>query len=272
MIYRKIFGISVFHDYFSNNLLRAFSIQPGYATNRRLSGHGLILKETINGINILTGMTAENMPLIPIENGTLFEFDLFLRDHHFPSYTNLSTLDSLPSPTLEEGEKELLIFTSQGLLNGGMLNPEKQAATYKNPQLWARISIDYQDFLNLPSPPDFNIQFEASTAFWSYYFITSLSNTVSAFSLTDGNSNPALTFDTPIDFSTDPGLGGPIAEHLMEKFTMAKGFLIRTSIPLKYQEQARKNIRLLKAGNILINHMPNPSYLSDGNSIMHLEG
>lgn len=272
MNYRKLFSITILHDYFSNNLYGGFRLVPTPRTHNHLLGHKLIVKESEFGLTILIGIsdTGNNLPFLSIDNGTMFEFEMILKDNHFSSFTDLITLENLNSPILEEDEQEILVYPSNSAPNGGTLIATKQASQDKNLVSWAKISIDYQDFLGMDSPPDFNIQYEASESLWRYFLLLNSSDSIPSYSVLDGNASPFITFDNPVDITSDPTLGGPIGIQLMEKFGNVKGMMIQSSSQIKYQQNAHKNIRLINSGNVLIHHMPNPSYLNAGNTIIHL--
>lgn len=276
MNYQRLFSISIRHDYFSNNLCNSLGLLPTSTTDRILKGHGLILKKSFGGLQVLIGIEDDpsspqvGNPLVPLSSDETFEFDLLVEDKNFGSFTDLSTIDAIEEPALEEGEKSLLVFTADGVPSGGELTTTKIAVNNKRFNSWGRISIDYANFLALEDAPEFFIQFESPAINWTYYLLLDSTETVADYSIEDGNSSPSLVFDNPIDFTADHSLGGSIGERLGASLGSARGVMIQSSSQQKYQEIVRRNIRLLRAGNVLVAHLPNPSFLDDGNSILHL--
>lgn len=280
MRYQKLFSISFLHDFFTDNLCKGIDIYPTKETIAILKGHKLILKKFTGGIECLIGLQTEddpetaenelNQPLVAIQNGTLFTFELHITDPLFRSFTDLEGLEGLPNPPAEEGLSPSLQFqnssqaSEQGLIASKVNGPSQPLSKL------GTLQLSYQDFLAATDPPHFTYQFQADETNWKYYVIMNMDEAAVEYSITDASPSPSLAFSSAVDFTENPALGGFWGESLKSQHDNKRLILIESTAPVKYQEVSRKNVRLSKSGNVVISHLPNPSPSAEGTSYILL--
>ncbi|MEM7512818.1 MAG: hypothetical protein AAF388_17950, partial [Bacteroidota bacterium] len=171
MRYQKLFSISFLHDFFTDNMCRGIDIYPSRETHAVIKGHKLILKRLSGGIECLIGLQTEddpetpeneiNQPLVPIQNGTLFTFEVSISDPLFRSFTDLSGLEGISNLPAEEG-----LFPGLQFHNSSQSAVENLIASKVNGPLQSlstlgTLQLTYQDFLAASEPPHFTYQFQA---------------------------------------------------------------------------------------------------------------
>lgn len=98
MKYLPIFTLYLNHAYYADQRCSDFRLAPTPATQRLLDNFRCILKPFPNGIRILTTVADDGAPLIPLQKGMTFAFQLWLQNANFALFTDLTELAGIAAP------------------------------------------------------------------------------------------------------------------------------------------------------------------------------
>ncbi len=98
MKFLPLLELNLIHGYYFDGRCPDFQITPTSTTQRLLKNHRCILRTAPNGIRILTHVTEQNTPLIPLSDGVTFAFQLQLQNSDFPLFTNLDIYNQITAP------------------------------------------------------------------------------------------------------------------------------------------------------------------------------
>ncbi|NET44165.1 hypothetical protein [Okeania sp. SIO2B3] len=121
MNYKKLFELSILHEYYANKLCSDFILEPTIECRKILSGHRLIIKNKVNGIVIITPVNPddENKPQIELAEDLQFTFVLKLKNPKLLNFTEGNLKGSIFFNLQEEqGENDLkcLSFSNKSQL------------------------------------------------------------------------------------------------------------------------------------------------------------
>ena len=80
MSYKKLFGLDIFHDYYQDKICSDFYLEPTPACQKILRGHRLILKNKVNGIQVIARFNSQGEPWIQLAENIKFTFVLKLKN------------------------------------------------------------------------------------------------------------------------------------------------------------------------------------------------
>ncbi len=188
--FKKIFGITILHTYFNENVCKGVRFNAGEVTVQLIRRYGFrILKGALNEFEFYSN-TKSDLPLfldyVKATTGcTFFDFNLVILNKEFNLFTDIPVnwvgqmeFDSTHVKQSEDGSNIQLIAkfgNSNGTGNGG------------------RLRIYFADILKYwqQECPVFNIQFEARATQWQYYVV--IKNTLSM-------NQPSITGKSGIAF------------------------------------------------------------------------
>lgn len=90
MRYKKLFELSIFHEYYNNKICPDLIVEPTIECRNLLSGHRLILKNKVNGIVVIVPVNSEDKPLVEIAENLRFTFILKLKNKDFLDFTDIN--------------------------------------------------------------------------------------------------------------------------------------------------------------------------------------
>ena len=261
--YTELLHIDIMHNYYNDGTCPDFSIVPTPECSNILEGHRIIVKNKINGIQLVLPVNKDKTPFIDLSGISKLTFYMMLNEMAFSNYTNLSPVidNKIYCYTNKEDPDEVetgeLIPTR--VKRSGLDLPVNDVSVF------GVIDIYYSPLsADLNAPSAYTISFTAKEITWSYYFIT--------------NPNPDKTpsvYSDHISFGEDQGVTDSIGEELQEKYPHSNIHLFQSVDKVSYQERGRRNIefRVEDIGNLgypetIIENLPNPSIYDNGIKIL----
>jgi len=268
MKYQEVLNIGIFNGYYASGYCPDFNLWPTPTCERLLKGHRLVAKPRSNGIAIMAPLYNGTF-FINIAPGTVFSFYLKLND---PTFYNFTDLGFLPA-----GSRAL--YSNQSLASGGTSHdlpfaemPAPEAALLPK-GLFGRVDIGHTQ--DLPLQPDktmaYAVRFNAKAMTWKYYIVSNMVNGQNNFTVTDESPDRA---SSPIGFTEVVELNkaapaDDTARQLVKLYPNATHLRIDSAQALAYSEAGRKDIKLRRGEQILVEHLPNPE--ADNNAVKILK-
>ncbi|MCG8368741.1 MAG: hypothetical protein MJA27_36080 [Pseudanabaenales cyanobacterium] len=273
MHYQRCFNLSIFHDYYRDNVCSDFTIEPTRACQKLLRGHRLILKPMVNGLWVLMPVDAEQQPVLPLAESFTFTFLLKLKNPAFFSFTQLdadyAAIASLYSFSNQTHNTPGIADLSSALVQRSALHPTNPAPTDLTRRLtkitalntaerktvFGVVEIHNNGSLPTSPPPvsEFRITFAAKAQIWKYYLVAAKTSQSFPFSIHDKAAE--ITF---VPTELDPS--DRVAIAIQHRFPDSQPVLFQSETQILCQETGRQNIQLLKNGHTKpwIPHLPNP--------------
>ncbi len=264
MKYRKLFELSILHEYYGDNICRDFLVEPTIKCRKIIKGHRLIVKNKVNGIVVFTPVDSENKPEFELAENLQFTFILKLKNNNLIDFTEIDwkPLDNLiykydNQDNTEIGESNLELTKTQ-------LSLQKLS---KGQNIFGIVDIYNNSSLpkDLSQSSEYIITFQAKKQQWCYYLITD--------NITNGNEFLILDKDTTreaeIKFTrfarAEAEKNDPIFSKLSQQFPQSQQYLFKSDLEIPCQEGGIKNLQLVhqpngkrKSENIWIEHLSNP--------------
>ncbi|MCB0207844.1 MAG: hypothetical protein KDJ52_00860 [Anaerolineae bacterium] len=98
MKFLPLIDLRLTHSYYADSRCLDFLIEPTPTTHTLLKNHRCVIKSFPNGIRILTAVTADGVPFIPLATGTTFTFHLRLQNPDFALFTDLTEIGQVAVP------------------------------------------------------------------------------------------------------------------------------------------------------------------------------
>lgn len=98
MRYLPLLALQLTHPYYSDGRCPDFELEPAPATQQLLKNHRCVLKARPDGLRVLTAVTADDHPFIPVPAGATFTFRLRLRNPDFALFTDLTEMNQQLAP------------------------------------------------------------------------------------------------------------------------------------------------------------------------------
>ena len=278
MHYQRLFCLTIYHDYYQNQICPDFIIEPTSACRKMLQGHRLLVKPMVNGLWVMVPVNDAQQPVIPLAEALTFTFLLKLNNLAFVSFTQLdAAYDAVQS---------LYTFSNQGLTSPGisemssvlvqrvLLAPEhdQQQADPRTAlekrlaqltdlkisgpeKIFGVVEIHNNATLSTDplQPSEFQIRFPVKQQVWKYYLITANKAQSAMFSVQDKETHIAFS-----QVDIDPG--DRVLALIQNRFPTSQPMLFQSEQPVPCQAMGRQNIQLLKQGHNQpwIPHLPNP--------------
>ncbi|MEH1993129.1 hypothetical protein [Nostoc sp.] len=256
MPYKKLFELSIIHEYYRNQICPDFLIEPTIECQKILSGHRLIVKNKINGIVVNTPVDAENQPWIELADNLQFSFILKLKNQDFINFTKIDwqpaahviyQFSNAKNPDIEPDDLEITkINLSERKLPRGQ-------------NIFGIVDIYHTSISTRHK-----ISFLAKKQQWQYYMLTDRETNGDEFLIQDKDT----TRNTEIKFtrfkSNEAEKTDPILSVLQQQFPQSQQYIFQSESEIACQEAGIKNLQLLnkKKENsnltVSIEHLPNP--------------
>ena len=264
MNYKKLFELSIFHEYYRDNICPDFVVEPTIKCSKILRGHHLIVKNKVNGIVVVAPVDSGNKPEFELADNLQLTFKLKLKNKNFLDFTEIDwePVDNYiyqcsNQNTTQIGESDLEITETQ-------LSIQKLP---KGKNIFGIVDIYNNSSLpkNLSQSSEYKITFQAKKQQWCYYLITD--------NITNGNEFLILDKDTTrkaeIKFTrfakAEADKTDPIFSALSQQFPQSQQYLFKSDLQIPCQEGGIKNIQLVhqkngngQSENVWIDHLPNP--------------
>lgn len=258
MKYQEFFSIGIEHSYFSG-VAADLVLIPVPETEKLLKKRGLLLKKTATGIRCLVGIDEENTGFFEKIQNDVFAFYVFPISDTVREFTDMSKVK----------EGEMMFFTNEKLRKNQVelvaSEIEQEGACQRFPAL-AKVEIKGSEMNSEGDGTSFTyqVQFTATAIKWKYYFISN----------TDDSTITLESRDEQISFNEmiiDENSTDQIITSMQLNFpnTQIKAFESNDLVPCT--SKPIKNIKLIKNGDVLINHLSNPKKEQNGIQIIKIK-
>ncbi len=258
MKYQEFFSITIEHSYFSGGAADLV-LTPVAETEELLKKRGLLLKKTARGIRCLVGIDEENKGFSEKIQNDVFAFYVFPTSDTVREFTDMS----------EVKEGEMMFFTNEKLRKNQLelvASEIEQEGAYQRFPALAKVEIKGSE---MNSEGDgtlftYQVQFTATAIKWKYYFISN----------TDDSTITLESRDEQISFNEmiiDENSTDQIITSIRLNFpnTQIKAFESKDLVP--HSIKPIKNIKLIKNGDVLMSHLPNPEEEHNGVQIIKIK-
>jgi hypothetical protein len=221
------FAIRVKHDYYPDAVCSDVAVEPAARTQRLLDGYRMRLRELPDGVAVLAPLDADGKnPLIAVQRGEVFAFELRARNPDFALFTDLREL-----PKTDKALK--LLEQDAPLLARAELRADKALAE------------------------PYEIRFKARAARWAYYVVTDRAGEVS---IVDSGA-PPLGFSAANRtlLNKTPDESDAVAQALARQYPDLQRLRFLSDQPVPCSSVARKGIQLRLGSRKALEVMPNPS-------------
>ncbi|WP_299259808.1 hypothetical protein [uncultured Aquimarina sp.] len=258
MKYQEFFSITIAHNYFSG-IPEDLVLVAENETKTRLNNLGYILKKTTSGIKILTLVAQDSDTFISLGEDDIFTFYVYPTSVRIQEVTDLSEIENgnMLSFSNQEGQIGSTEMISTQVEQNGVL--------CGFPALASIVIAGNKINTNSSAPStNYEILFKAKSVQWKYYFVSN----------TDDSTITLESRDEQISFNemvVDQNVSDQIITSLQLNFpnTRIRAFESRDSVP--YSNQPIKNIKLIKNGDVLMSHLPNPKIQQQGIQIIKIK-
>lgn len=255
MSYQKLFGLDIFHSFYQDKICPDFYLEPTPACEKILKGHRLVLKNQINGIQIIARLNEEGEPWIQIAEDVKFSFFLKLINTNFVTFTDV----------VQPNSNSIYLFKNQNITGNKSLELGRKLEKLSNitlPQMhsvWGVVEIYHNPSFSKKS--NYKITFEAKKQHWKYYLVTNKNTQADEFEIKDTEQArlPKITFAQREIEQQDR-----VVAMIAEQFPDSQQYLFQSETEIGEQEVPRRNIQLLKKAEtqssktVWIEHLPNP--------------
>ena len=232
---------------------------PEKQTLKLLRGQHFLEKKTAGGIKVLIPVDQESNALPIINPDDVFAFNVFPTSGIFSEFTDISTVSN----------DKILRFSNEGLgtdtLELAVSEATKEGMFNGFPAI-AKIEIQLSEVSSGLDglPPVYQAVFKSKSVRWRYYFVSSTGTT----NLTIEQRDEQLIFNE-LEIQNDTS--DKIAASLRLNFPDTQLVVFESSASIAYSNRAIKNIQLLRNGDVVIQHLPNPDVGDDGIQIIKVK-
>lgn len=256
MSYQKLFGVEIFHDFYQDKICSDFTLAPTPACDKILKGYRLILKNKINGIQIIARFNDQEEPWIQIAENVKFTFVLKLKNANFVEFTDLAAQPNSSSIYLFKNQNTT---GNKALELGRKLQEHSKFALSGGYGVWGIVEINYNS--SLTQKDNYKITFKAKKQHWKYYLVTNENIQGNEFEIKDREStrSPKINFTLREIEQQDR-----VVAMIAQQFPDSQQYLFQSETEIDEQEVPRRNIQLLKRAEtensktVWIEHLPNP--------------
>ena len=104
MKFLPLMNLNLTHPYYTDGRCPDFGIEPTLETQRLLKIYRCVLRPVPHGIQILTAVTDQSIPFIPLQKGVTFAFQLYLQNPDFALFTDLTEIVQTLAPLYTNAE------------------------------------------------------------------------------------------------------------------------------------------------------------------------
>lgn len=266
MVYKKLFELNIFHEYYRSKVCPDFSIEATPECSKTLAGYRLILKNKVNGIVVIAPVDSENKPQIELADNLKFTFLLKLKNKNFLDFTEIEwkPIDHL-----------IYQYSNQQNTQIGTSELERSITQLSDSKLaMGKDTLGIVDIYNNSSFPkdlarvsEYKITFKAKKQHWFYCLITDSVTQGNEFLIQDKDKDP--TRETEIKFTrlqnAEAEKTDPRFSILSQRYPQGQKYIFKSDSEIACQEAGIKNLQLLNKKNsngsnstVWIEHLPNP--------------
>lgn len=258
MSYKKLFSLDIFHDYYQDKICSDFTFEPTPTCQKILRGHRLILKNKVNGIQVIARFNSQGEPWIQLAEDVKFTFVLKLKNANFVEFTDIVAQPNSNSVYLFKNQiKNQNITGNESLELGRKLEGLSNITLSQRHRAWGVVTIQH----NASQKSSYKISFQAKKQHWKYYLVTNKDTPADEFEIKDQEQrrSPRISFTHREIEQQDR-----VATMIAQQFPDSQLYLFQSETEIGDQEVPRRNIQLLKkvenqsSKTVWIEHLPNP--------------
>lgn len=251
MNFKPLFDLRLEHSYYKNRQCPDFQIIPDEITEQQLRNHRAILKTRVDGVKLIQAVDNTGAPLIPLQEGMVFRFQLKLKNMDFMLFTDLNDLSA----------SELPLYSNEGLNELGNIKLHRNLiAKLKSIDYFALVDIHVNNTLSVASNimRQFVINFTARKVRWLYYFVTNLKHAENIeFQIKDtnvGSDSVLINFQQNI---AESGVD-KVSDGLVGQYPNMQHMKFISEQSISCRQATKKNIQLFLGTEKLLENLPNP--------------
>ena len=165
MDYKPLFELNIFHDYYKKGICPDFYIEPTAECNKLLKGHRLIIKNKVNGINIVAPFK-EDQIWIEIPENLRFTFVLKIKNKDFIDFTKIDW-----KPT-DNAMYNYNFYESNEFQPLDEKIVESYLCYLKVPKFENILGVVYIYNRKLSQKKQYKINFKSKEKYWYYYLLS----------------------------------------------------------------------------------------------------
>ncbi|MFP5274392.1 hypothetical protein [Coleofasciculus sp.] len=275
MNYQGLFELSIIHDYYQNKVCPDLNIEPTPECRQILARHRLLVKNKVNGIQVIVPVTETGQPWLELTDDLVFTFLLKIKNSSFLDFTHINA-----KFTRAPNERYIYWFSNQTITGIGVSSLERTLYDPKTaePKLppQDRNNLGVITIYNNSSLPkvflpkssnqtsEYQISWQSKRQHWYYYLITEPETNGDVFLIADAADARAekIKFTKNEINQSDRD---QLYHVFTERFAGKQLYLFSSETEINCQEKGRKHIQLLKQKQngkskptVWINHLPNP--------------
>lgn len=271
MFYKRLFELNIFHGYYRDKICPDLIIEPTTKCSKILSGHRLIIKNKINGIEVIAPVDSDNKPWIELTDNLHFTFILKLKNQDFIDFTDIkwNPIDNGIYQFSNDNNTQTGVVDSDvpGLEMTQTLLCDLKLPRGQN--IFGIVDIynnsSMEKILNQGS--QFKITFNAKQQKWYYYLLTDIVSNCDEFLIKikdqDNIEDTGIKFSKILNTGTEKT--DPIFSILQKQFPKSQLHIFKSNNKIVCRETGVENVQLLKRKNnecntetVWIEHLPNP--------------
>ena len=234
MRYMPLFDFSIRHAYHADNRCSDFTLEPSSATDRLSHNHRLLLRGRPDGVGVVAPVDDRGAPFIPLDADARFEWYVRVGNPDLALITEPSELNAHR------------IARYRNTSPASRLVPDEHPAPdLLSSDVFATVEITPGALGALPADPlRYTVEFDAATAWWSYYLVTDLPASSGTFSLVDTSAS-ALAFGVR-DLVVEPDPSDGVAGALATRHQSVRRYRFRSArrVPSRSEPHHRIELRL----------------------------
>ncbi|MHA7056530.1 hypothetical protein ACWGOQ_0004880 [Aquimarina sp. M1] len=258
MKYHELFRIEIKHPYFSD-IPEDLVLVAEYETKKRLNNLGYILKKIASGVKVFAPVLEENNHTVNLGGDDVFMFYIYPISTRIQEVTDLSEIES--GKMLSFSNQEQRIGSSELITT----QVSQKGIFCGFPALANVVLVGNKINTNSTDPSTkYSVVFKAKSVQWKYYFVSNTNGSI----ITLESRDEQISFN---EVDIDENSSDQIVTSIRLNFpsTQIRVFESRDLVP--YSNKPIKNIKLIKNGDVLMSHLPNPKEEQRGIQIIKIK-
>ncbi|MBL3655546.1 hypothetical protein [Fulvivirga sediminis] len=252
-MYKELFEIIIDHQYFTSGSVD-LTIKPTADTLKLLDKSHFRVRPIRNGLRVYIHANEEGKVHKVVDAIEKFQFDLFPKSSAYQLYTDLGDLKA----------GEIILFTNPTVKTQEVVlevSSVVAAGQYQGYPLVGRVALNVVDLSIGGGMQTFRAVLKSPAIKWRYYLLSDNSNT----ELVIQDRNNHFTFHQ----QEIPGAEEDLIAHALQlNYPDLNLSLFESKQAILSSNKPVKNLQLIRDGEVLIRHLPNPSASHSGIKII----
>ena len=254
----KIMTVSIAHEFFSNGKVAGLSYEPTPETNRLIQQYKFRVRYQPEGFEFYANkVNRDNVRPIP-SSGVTLRWLILCDDPYFKEITEL--------PRINSGRSH--VYNNTGVLTRDAelrMNSQENLVESSTPGFVCMIEIRLTTAVfRKISILDYTINWTACATTWKYYYIGQKNFEAPEISHPDFVFTRSIVEENNTTYKADP-----LAKKLFNIYPDAQHCVFTSNSELKWCQKRYQNIKLMRNGEVVINHLPNPTCAQRGINIIN---